>query len=223
MFKKGKQYLAPQLFEEKKPDIDWDFTDNLHYKYSYSFMPKGIVSYLIVAMHERIYQHHYWRDGAVFQHKDSYALVEENRLGSANEINIMIRGAQKNELLNIICDKLNKINGRFTNLKIKEEIGCCCDKCSQLETPRFFMVEDIENAIDHKRSTIECRNSYTDVEIIKLLGHTRLQNIMTKNNKIHIDGNGNIVLQDIAKSDIQSTAYKKTNKLTRNPDYWIST
>ncbi len=201
LFKKDKKYLAPQLFEEKKPAFDWDFTDNLHYKYNYGFMPKGIVSYLIVAMHEKIYQHHYWRYGAVFQYKDSYALVEENRLGSANEINIMIRGTQKNELLNIICDKLNKINSRFTNLKVKEEIGCCCKECTVSEKPYFFSLTKIEKAI-HRSKPLQCQESLNNIELKELLGYFKIRENMNKKNKINISDTGNIVVSDVNNSDV---------------------
>ncbi len=171
LFKKGKQYLAPQLFEEKKPDVDWDFTNNLHYKYSYGFMPKGIVSYLIVAMHEKIYQHHYWRYGVELCYEDTFALVEEKRLGKRNQIDIRIRGRKKNEFLTIIREQLNGINNKFTNLQIKEEVGCICEECIVSEKPYLFDLDRIEKAINKRILKLQCQNSFINVDIEKILGY----------------------------------------------------
>ena len=59
-------YIAPQLLTKTKPDYNWDTNNNLILRYTYEFMPKGIITQLIVAMHEHIYQQQYvWRSGVV--------------------------------------------------------------------------------------------------------------------------------------------------------------
>ena len=46
-------YIAPQLLTENQPDYDWEETNNLILRYTYeSFMPKGIITQFIVAMHK---------------------------------------------------------------------------------------------------------------------------------------------------------------------------
>ncbi|MGK7937635.1 MAG: COR domain-containing protein [Xenococcaceae cyanobacterium] len=49
-------YIAPQLLTKTKPKYDWDTNNNLILRYTYEFMPKGIITQLIVAMHQHIYQ-----------------------------------------------------------------------------------------------------------------------------------------------------------------------
>ena len=46
-------YIAPQLLPVEKPDYEWDETDNLILRYTYQFMPKGIITRFIVAIHHR--------------------------------------------------------------------------------------------------------------------------------------------------------------------------
>jgi small GTP-binding protein len=47
-------YIAPQLLSENQPCYDWDQDQNLRLRYEYEFMPKGILSRLIVELHEYI-------------------------------------------------------------------------------------------------------------------------------------------------------------------------
>ncbi|MEH2356125.1 COR domain-containing protein [Nostoc sp.] len=47
-------YIAPQLLSANQPSYNWDETDNLILRYTYEFMPKGIITQFIVAMHKFI-------------------------------------------------------------------------------------------------------------------------------------------------------------------------
>ena len=47
-------YLAPQLLSVQQPEYAWDKDDNLLLRYSYQFMPKGILTRFIVEMHRWI-------------------------------------------------------------------------------------------------------------------------------------------------------------------------
>ena len=49
-----KHYIAPQLLELNAPDYPWDDSANLILRYRYEFMPKGILTRLIVELHEYI-------------------------------------------------------------------------------------------------------------------------------------------------------------------------
>jgi internalin A len=48
------RYIAPQLLPLEPPNYTWDDTDNLIVRYEYDFMPKGILTRLIVEMHRLI-------------------------------------------------------------------------------------------------------------------------------------------------------------------------
>ncbi len=113
-YKKG-HYLIPKLFSNKKPLFEWEHNiNNLKYEYKYPFIIKGIVSQLIVIMHEKIYHRSYWLRGVILKENDTLALIEEKKGGVSIEVN----GENKEKLLNIICYELDKINKQFTNLNI---------------------------------------------------------------------------------------------------------
>ncbi len=124
LFKKTNCYYAPQLFDETEIKIDWDSTGNLHYICSYSFMPKGIVSYLTVEMEKYIDSNNYWRYGVVLQEDDNFAYIEEKRCENRNEIAMKLRGKNAKNLLDKIRLKSDEINATFTNLKTEEKIDC---------------------------------------------------------------------------------------------------
>src|SRR6185503_431469 len=48
------EYIAPQLLAAAKPDFQWDKKGSLQFRYFYPFIPKGIITRLIVRLHEAI-------------------------------------------------------------------------------------------------------------------------------------------------------------------------
>src|SRR5688572_9534268 len=58
-------YIAPQLLTENQSDYRWDDKDNLVLRYTYEFMPKGILTQFIVAMHRLIATDYVWKTGVV--------------------------------------------------------------------------------------------------------------------------------------------------------------
>ncbi|NEP81305.1 MAG: GTPase [Okeania sp. SIO3B3] len=52
-------YIAPQLLTEAQPRYQWNENNNLILRYTYEFMPKGIITQFIVAMHENIDEQKY--------------------------------------------------------------------------------------------------------------------------------------------------------------------
>ena len=71
-------FIAPQLLSENQPVYTWDETGNLFLRYSYEFMPKGILTRFIVEMHPWIAdQKLVWRSGAVLEKDATRAEVVE--------------------------------------------------------------------------------------------------------------------------------------------------
>ncbi|WP_287255931.1 COR domain-containing protein, partial [Moorena sp. SIO4E2] len=60
-------FIAPQLLSDNQPDYDWNPSHNLILRYAYpDFMPKGIITRLIVVMHQYIDQQQYvWKSGVI--------------------------------------------------------------------------------------------------------------------------------------------------------------
>jgi len=164
-------YLAPQLFNDKELNYEWRTNENnLIFRYNYAFMPKGILSQLIVMLNQHIFNDTYWKYGVLFDYKNSRAIVTEKRFKNENIIYIRVEGAQKRELLSLIGNNIEEINGTYTNLKVSEEIGCNCDECNTSETPHYFDTKTINNFINKKKKHVVCLQSTELVEINGLLG-----------------------------------------------------
>ncbi len=95
-------YIAPQLLTENQPQYDWDEADNLILRYKYeSFMPKGILTQFIVAVHKLIAEQRYvWRSGVILEKDETKAEVVEYY--GKREIKIRVAGRHKKELMTIV-------------------------------------------------------------------------------------------------------------------------
>src|SRR6185436_15297060 len=165
-------YLAPQLFNDRPLQYYWKTNiANLIFRYQYEFMPKGLLSQLIVMMHKYIHDNIFWLHGVLFQYKSTQAIVKEDRFGKKNLISIRVEGIEKKELLAIITSKIEEINNSYTNLKISEEFGCCCIECNVSESPYFYSAEVINRAVKKGKKSLECQISFEEVEINSLLGN----------------------------------------------------
>jgi len=89
-------YIAPQLLTENQPDYDWDEANNLVLRYTYEFMPKGILTQFIVAMHSLIAdQNRVWKSGVVLE--EDRTRVEVVEYYGKREIKIRIAGNYKKD------------------------------------------------------------------------------------------------------------------------------
>jgi len=71
-------WLAPQLLSPSTPEAlkDWPQADDLVLTYQYDFLPKGLISRLMVRMHRFVLQpDRSWRSGAYFEHGQSELLA----------------------------------------------------------------------------------------------------------------------------------------------------
>lgn len=145
-------YIAPQLLTEAQPTYPWDSQDNLVVFYkNYEFMPKGILTQLIVALHEDIanQQHWVWRSGVVLEKANTYAEIIETY--GKRELQIKVVGQNKRDVMTIIMHELQKIHdGYHKRLKYDVLLPCSCPD------PDFFEYATLkEFAVDH--APIQCQ------------------------------------------------------------------
>ncbi len=175
------EYIAPQLLSLTQPDCEWDRTGTLQFRYFYPFMPKGIVTRLIVRMHDAIKYENgkglVWRTGIVFEKMGCVAKVEETKIVATGQqvIAIEINGHQPNRklLLYDICRTIEGIHkDSFSNINFERQIPCNCEYCKTLEEPGFFdyslLVEYVNEGVDKVRCKIKVRN---ELLIQSLLHH----------------------------------------------------
>lgn len=143
--------------------------NNLIVRYTYDFMPKGLLPRFIVRMHRYIKNPALsWRSGAVLERQGTQALVAEKTYGS-REIIIKVKGFERKELMTLITEDFDDMHGKFDNLKVKKLIPCNCAKCKDLDEPHFYEYDNLIRRKEKGKQTVECEKSYDDVEVTGLL------------------------------------------------------
>ena len=210
-------WLVPQhLSPSKPPELsDWDRIGDLMLTYRYEFLPRGLVSRLIVRMHRFMTQPDLcWSSGALFEHGETQVLVETTVRG--NEIALRSRGPERKALLSVIASDLDALNNSFEGLKDKvgKWVPCICDTCAQSTTPEFFAHKSLlKHKRDHKL-TIECPESYADVNVLELLDGLKLEQWPEwASNELTPDNGAPATSGDTARSKSQGTANVKTIRI----------
>ena len=164
--------IAPQLLTENQPQYNWEETNNLIRSYIYEFMPKGIITQLIVAMHQHIWQQQYvWKSGVILEKDQTKAEVIEYY--GKREIKIKVAGKYKRDLLHEVTLELNKIHDSYQRLKYIKLIPCNCQQCQNNQEPHFYEHHRLLEQIANRTKTIECGKSpYHTVNILSLINDT---------------------------------------------------
>jgi internalin A len=165
------QYIAPQLLEVDKPPYDWDDNRNLLLHYKYEFMPKGLLTRFIVAMHKSIEdQTLVWKSGVVITNRAARAEVIE--LYHRGEIQIRVSGVRPKELLTKVSHEIDKINDSYERIQVKKLIPCNCETCKAAELPQFYPLNVLNRFVDNRQEKIQCQNSFEMVDVQQLIQDT---------------------------------------------------
>ncbi|MGD1805408.1 COR domain-containing protein [Dapis sp. BLCC M126] len=163
-------YIAPQLLTEDQPEYHWDENNNLILRYTYEFMPKGIITQFIVVMNEYIEEQKYvWKSGVILKKDEAKAEVIEYY--GKREIKIRISGQQKRDFMTIVTHELDKIHSSYNNrLKYNKLIPCNCLTCNNNQNPHFYKFEKLNEWISNGRLETNCDNyPYDEVNIRSLI------------------------------------------------------
>ncbi|MDP5338250.1 MAG: leucine-rich repeat domain-containing protein [Nodularia sp. (in: cyanobacteria)] len=174
-----KNYIAPQLLSEKQPEYNWNESENIILRYTYDFMPKGIVTQFIVAMHSLIDEQKYvWKSGVILSKDETKAEVIEYY--DKREIKIRIAGLHKRDLLTRVTHEFDKIHDSYKQLKFNKFIPCNCSVCRNNQTPHFYKFESLRNRIAKKKYDIECDISFEKVQVLGLIDDVMDRNQLTQ-------------------------------------------
>jgi internalin A len=167
-------YIAPQLLSKTQPNYSWEDRNNLILRYTYDFMPKGIVSKFIVSMHEDIEKDSQskqivWRSGVIIDQKNSRAEIIENY--DRREIKIRVSGKSKRDLLTVVTHELDKIHNSYKRLadKYQKLIPCNCNTCKGSQNPHFYEFANLKRRSENRKDTVECDISYERVRVLSLI------------------------------------------------------
>jgi GTPase SAR1 family protein len=157
-------YIAPQLLTENQPDYDWHESDNLLLRYTYEFMPKGILTQFIVATHAMIADLRcVWKSGVVLEKDQTKAEVIEHY--GRREIRIRVAGMHKKDLMTIVTYELDNIHASYKRLKYDKLIPCNCAGCKASQEPHFYHFEVLRKFTEDGRDDIQCHKSYEMVNV----------------------------------------------------------
>nr|MDZ8020196.1 COR domain-containing protein [Nostoc sp. SerVER01] len=169
-------YIAPQLLSIEKADYTWDDSNNLILRYTYTFMPKGILTRFIVETHPWIEQQKVvWKNGVVLNKDQTRAEVIENY--NQREIKIRVTGNRKKELMAVITYELEKIHNSYEGLQYQTLVPCNCETCKNLSIPYYYSLEELYKRLNAGRHQKECEKSYEMVDVRKLIDDVMFQSV----------------------------------------------
>ena len=184
----SKSYVVPEHLPTDKPYQEWDYeqsSDILRFIYEFDkYMPQGLMSRLIVSLHEYIHDHkRVWHRGLNIKLKETNAEIIES-YGSANAFEIRIAGSNKIELLAIIREHFSEILKPFRNLKYKQLVPCICEECVINTIPQFHDYKTLLK-LREKGKLSQCPGSGELVDVNNLLRITGY--IKENGEKAHFD------------------------------------
>ncbi len=160
-------YIAPQLLTENQPKYEWNEEENLLLRYSYEFMPQGILLQFIVVMSTLIWEQNVWRSGVLLEKDRTYA--EVIKFYEKREIHLRVVGAHKKELMTIVLHELDKIHASYKRLKVDKLIPCNCAECKTKQKPYFYRFEILQKFVEDRQDQIQCQQSYKMVVVRSLI------------------------------------------------------
>jgi hypothetical protein len=169
---KTETWLAPQLLPPSKPFAltGWELPGDLLLRYRYLFMPKGLISRLMVRLHRFVPRPELgWGTGVLFERETTQVLVEIPPQGG--EIALRARGPERKELLSVIAADLDALNDSFHRLseKVEKLVPCNCPQCRASANPRAYELRELLRRKDFQKFKLECPESFLFVDVLELL------------------------------------------------------
>jgi Leucine-rich repeat (LRR) protein len=170
-------WLMPQLLSPSAPEAltEWAQADDLVLTYQYDFLPRGLINRLMVRMHRFVRRpERCWAAGALFEQGESQ-LLASLAAPSGQEIELRARGPEAKALRDVIASDLDALNATFEGLrgKLRKLVPCICSQCRQSTTPARYEEQRLLKRKLDRKLTIECPDSYEDVDVLELLDGLR--------------------------------------------------
>lgn len=164
-------YIIPELLKPERPTFNWDFQNNLKFEYHYGFMPAGIITRLIVRLHDLIQSKVYWKNGVIIQRQKAEALIISDPY--TRRLKIWIYGDEQAFLLEVIRRELEYIHITLNHPDVIEMVPCNCGICNKGEKLYLIDYHFLRKARG-KLKEIPCQESMEQINIDKLLGLYKL-------------------------------------------------
>ena len=160
-------YIAPHLLSPDQPRYGWLYPETLVLRYEYDFMPKGIITRLIVALHRRVAsQDLVWKSGVILERNYTRAEVIEDY--GRRRMTVRMGGPDTRGLLAIVDEELDRIHAGYPKLKYEKYLPCSCAECRGRDDAFTYKLESLKRfAKAGKR--IQCQNSMKMVDADDLI------------------------------------------------------
>ncbi|WP_198174837.1 leucine-rich repeat domain-containing protein [Spirosoma arboris] len=209
------EYIVPEMLTKESPDnYTWTPRHDLPLHYRYDFMPKGILTRLIVRLHPHISrdkknQQVVWKsgvniDGTTMDCPTTFAEITE--AWDNEQLLVRVQGKFPKELMSKITFVIDSINSDFfkqvsrdpasQKSKWYKMIPCVCSICKINPDKHFYEYSKLLERKEYGRLTIECdRKPFETVSINELLEgifseklahHTQSENMENSPKKIFI-------------------------------------
>jgi internalin A len=181
-------WLIPQLLSPEKPKqpFEWRQRGDTVVQYKYDFLPKGLISRLIVRLHRYVSRPAMaWWTGALFESETTNVLVE--LLSDGSSIELRARGPERRALLNVVTADLDALNDSFQGLrnKVNKLISCNCELCLDEINPYLFRHKELlrrkdfivaagnSEKLNQRVTKVQCELSWELVDVLELLQGVR--------------------------------------------------
>jgi len=163
----GQGWIAPQLLSSEQPSYPWDPAGGLVLRYEYTFLPKGIVTRLIVAMHRLIAGGKLvWKTGVVLERDGNRAEIVEEY--AQRRIRVRVNGPDPRGLLSIVDEQMERLHASFPRLQYEKFLPCPCSECQDKPEPYGFALENLVKRAN-KSQQIQCHASGEMVDAARLV------------------------------------------------------
>ncbi|MEK4171482.1 COR domain-containing protein [Lysinibacillus sp. FSL L8-0312] len=172
-------YLIPELLGNTEQLYPIDFNrECLHFRFSYNFLPAGIMTKFIVKAHKLLLDDKgtkiCWRKGAYLKYKNAICIAILKDGITERYIDIKVVGdnrRNKSELLTNVRKIFEEIHQNITKIEFTEYVQCnCSPSCEYLHDYKYLL------KLEEKHFYTErCKNSFEDVNILSLLDGIELK------------------------------------------------
>lgn len=232
MQKRGR-FIYPQLLLEEMPAEDlqkfenkFDTKEIIVFEYHYDFMPKGLISRLIVRLNLHIYKNLRWKWGMILKpvfeegedRKTNLAEIVEYH--NERKIRIRIIGKERRDVLSIIRKEIAEIHDPFIKLSFKEMVPCNCPECKGNENHHLFDYNELRQYYSEKEKFIKCRVGFIkDVSVNSLINDITSSDLDIKKDQhhnIHVEFNPVVNVKGAKAKAVSSSQPTANNFLTIN-------
>ncbi len=193
---KGKPcaYIVPEMLPDSAPlDCLWQPNDDLTLQYRYDFMPRGLLTRLIVRLNRNIHiesnQQWVWKtgvriDGSHMDCPNTYAEITE--AWDNKQLTFRIQGPFSKELMSKLTHEIDELNkDYFKQVNIANQtqtsswyktIPCNCITCEDNKEKHLYDYNELLKRKEFGKNTIECKEPPFDTVNI----HQLLEGVFSK-------------------------------------------